>query len=207
MIVIEESAEAYSVRAADLELSFRRAIDRWQHFVSLRPHSSLQWLLASDEGTPADDVPESPALQDLRFEKLADGVFEFQLLGQAGRAVYSAAVRFDGNARLIDFDICARGRSADSPLCTVSRYLIAGGGAASARPQREGALVVLLGGEPGVELSPVPIAGIPPTDCRLIGEGLHRRIAAGHLGSTRSDTPRKPANVRWRYRIALAGHP
>jgi hypothetical protein len=207
MIVLEESAEAYTVRGAGLEISFRRSVDRWQHFVSLRTHGRSLLLLASDEGTPADEVPGSPALQDLRFEKLSDDIFEFQLLGQAGKGVYSAAVRFDGKVQAIDFDLCARGRSADSSVCTVSRYQIAGDGAASVKPQPDGAPVVLFRGEPAVDLSPVPIEGIPATECLLVGEGLHRRIAAGCFGTTPSGARRKPANVRWRYRIALAGHP
>jgi hypothetical protein len=207
MIVFEESAEAYTVRGAELEISFRRAVDRWQHFVSLRTHGGSRCLLVSDEGTPADDVPGSPALQDLRFEKLSDDIFEFQLLGQAGKGIYSAAVRFDGSAQAIDFDICARGRSADSPVCTISRYQTAGNDTASANPQREGEVVVLYRGEPAVQLSPIPIAGSPATECRLIDEGLHRRIAAGWFGRTPSGVLRKPASVRWRYRIALAGRP
>jgi len=207
MIVLEEAAEAYTVRGASLEISFRRAVDLWQHFVSFRTHAGSQLLLASDEGTPAADVPDSPALQDLRFEKLSDEIFEFQLLGQAGKGFYSAAVRFDGKVQAIDFDLCARGCSADSSVCTVSRYEIAGDSAASVKPQQDGALVVLVRGEPAVDLSPVPIEGIPTTECQLIGAELHRRIAAGCFGSTPSDAPRKPASVRWRYRIALAGHP
>src|SRR5262245_14524250 len=102
MIVLEESAEEYTVRGAGLEISFRRAVDRWQHFVSLRMDGRSLLLLVSDEGTPADDVPDSPAFQDLRFEKLSDDIFEFQLLGQAGKGIYSAAVRFDGCVQVID---------------------------------------------------------------------------------------------------------
>jgi hypothetical protein len=207
MIVLEESAEAYSVRGADLEISFRRSVDRWQHFVSIRTNGETLPLLASDEGTGADDLLHSPALQDLRFEKLSDGIFEFQLLGQAGKGVYSAAVRFDGHAQAIDFDVCARGRFAESPLCTVSRYQIAQGGKTSTAKQQAGGLVVSCGGDRAVALSPVPIPGIPPTACRLIGDGNQQRIAAGCSGVTGSDAPQKVVSVRWRYRMALAGHP
>src|SRR5262249_27718650 len=146
---------------------FRRGADRWQHFVSRRTRGESLLLLASDEGSPADQVPGSPALQDLRFEKLSHGVVEFQLLGQAGKGIYSAAIRFDGGAQTIDFDFCARGRSADSPIGTASRYQISVDGAASAIPQPEGALIVRCHGEPGVVLSPVLMEGIPATECRL----------------------------------------
>jgi hypothetical protein len=207
MIVLEESAEAYSVRGADLEISFRRAVDRWQHFVSIRTNGETLPLLASDEGTPDVDLLPSPALQDLRFEKLSDGVFEFQLLGQAGKGIYSAAVRFDGHAQAIDFELCSRGRSTKAPLCTASRYQMAQGGTTSTAKQRANGLVVLCRGERGVVISPVPIPGIPPTECRLIGEGTQRQIAAGCFGIASSDAPQRPVSVRWRYRITLAGHP
>jgi hypothetical protein len=207
MIVLEESAETYSVRGADLEISFRRALDRWQHFVSIRMHGETIPLLASEEGTAGDDLLPSPALQDLRVEKLSDDAFEFQLLGQAGKGVYSAAVRFDGAAQVVDFDLCARGRSAESPLCTASRYQIAPENNVVAVQQRSGELIMSCGGDRAVVLSPVPIPGIPSTECRLIGEGTQQRIAAGCSGVTGSDAPQKSVSVRWRYRIALAGHP
>ena len=207
MIVLEESAEVYTVRGANLEISFRRAVDRWQHFVSIRGRTESFSLMASVEGIPTDEVPGSPALQDLLCENLSDSVVEFQLLGQAGKGVYSAAVRFDGQSQVIDFDMYARGRAADSPVCTMSRYQMAADGTASAQPQREDGLIIRYRGEPGVDLSPVAIAGMPATECRLIGEESHRRIAAGCFGIPGSVAPHKPVSVRWRYRIALAGHP
>ena len=175
--------------------------------MSIRGRTESFPLMVSVEGLPTDEILASPALQDLRFEKLSDVVVEFQLLGQAGKGIYSAAVRFDGQSQAIDFDMCARGRAADSPVCTMSRYQIAADGSASAPPQREGGLIVRYRGEPGVDLSPVPIAGMPATECRPIGEGSHRRIAAGRFGIPGSVAPHKPVSVRWRYRIALAGHP
>src|SRR5579863_112314 len=94
MIVLEKSADAYSLRDADFELSYRYLGDRWQHGISVQHDGQWRPLLTSQEGSATDDVPPSPPLQDLRFEQLADGVFEFQLLGQSGKGVYSAAVRF-----------------------------------------------------------------------------------------------------------------
>jgi hypothetical protein len=207
MIVLEESAEAYTLRSADLEINFRHIGDRWQHIISVRRNGESLPLIASDEGTPSDDPLPSPALQDLRVEILSEDAFEFQLLGQAGKGVYSAAVRFDGRGQAIDFDLCARGRSAESPFCTASRYQMVRGGKALTAQQRASGMVVLCRGERGVALSPVPIPGIPLTECRLIGEGTQERIAAGCFGITRSDMPHKPVSVRWSYRIALAGHP
>jgi hypothetical protein len=207
MIVLEESAEAYTLRSADLEITFRHIGDRWQHFISVRRDGEPLPLIVSDEGIPGDNLLTSPALQDLRVERPSDGILEFQLLGQAGKGVYSAAVRFDGRAQAIDFDLCARGRSAESPFCTASRYQLVRGGKTSTANQRASGLIVLCRGEQGVVLSPVPIPGILATECRLIGEGTQQRIAAGCFGITRSDAPQKPVSVRWRYRITLAGHP
>ncbi len=96
MTVVEESAQNYTLRAADIQISFRYIGDRWQHFISVRRDGDWLLLLASEEGTSAGRALPSPALQDLRFEKLDDDVFEFQVLGQAGHGVYSAAVRFGG---------------------------------------------------------------------------------------------------------------
>jgi hypothetical protein len=207
MIVIEESAEAYILRSADLEITFRHVGDRWRHFISVRRAGESLPIITSDEGNADDDLLPSPALQDLLVEKVSDEVFEFQLLGQAGKGVYSAAVRFDGREQVIDFDLCARGRSAESPLCTASRYQIVQGGKASTAQQRASGLVVSFRGDRAIALFPVPISGNPPTECRLIGEGTQQRIAAGCFGITTSDAPQKPVSVRWRYRITLAGHP
>ena len=87
MILLKKSADAYSLRDADFELSFRHVGDRWQHCISVRQHGEWCPLLTSEEGQPTDDVPPSPPLQDLHFEDLGDGIFEFQLLGQSGQGV------------------------------------------------------------------------------------------------------------------------
>src|SRR5436190_24097451 len=126
MIVLEKSADAYSLRDADVELSFRHVGDRWQHCVSVRRDGKWLPLLTSDEGAPTDNIPPSPPLQDLRCEQIDDCIFEFQMLGQSGKGVYSSAVRFDASTHTIDFDLCARGRSRETPLCTASRYVLAG---------------------------------------------------------------------------------
>src|SRR5262245_43247822 len=69
MIECAHSAEAYSLRTTGLAMEFRHLGDRWQHSVSIQRHGEDQLLLISDEGTPADQVLPSPALQDLRLEK------------------------------------------------------------------------------------------------------------------------------------------
>ena len=206
MIVLEKSADAYSLRDADIELSFRHVGDRWHHCISVRHHGGWFPLLTSEEGAPTDDVPPSPPLQDLRIEQPADGIFEFQLLGQSGKGVYSAAVRFDDAVRTIDFDLCARGRSQETPLCTASRYVLPGNDLLPHVRQQPAVLVLLPGGGRSVEIASVPIADSPRSECRLTTVHNVRRIAAGCFAIMGSDLPGKGFSVRWRYRMTLAGH-
>jgi hypothetical protein len=203
MIVLEKSADHYSLRDADLELSFRHVGDRWQHCVSVRHDGQWRPLLTSEEGSPADDVPPSPPFQDLRFEQLAERVCEFQLLGQSGKGVYSGAVRFDGGSGTIDFDLCARGRSKETRLCTASRYVLAAEDLLPQVQQDGGLLALFVCGGRSVEIEAVPIKDCPRTECRLMTVDNVRRIDAGCFEST--DLPGKVLSVRWRYRMNMAG--
>ena len=207
MIVLNKSADAYSLRDADIELSFRHVGDRWQHCISVRQHDEWFPLLTSEEGQPTDDTPSSPPLQDLHFEELGDGIFEFQLLGQSGQGVYTAAVRFDGADRTVDFDLCARGRSQAAPLCTTSRYVLAGDNLLPVVRQVSAAVVTLPLGRRSVDMAPVPIADSPPSECRLITAQNGQRIDAGCFDIMRSDVVGKGYSVRWRYCMTLVTHP
>ncbi len=207
MIVVEESAEAYVVRGADLEIAYRHLGDRWQHRISVRHGGRSIPLLVSEEGRPDGDELPSPALQDLRLEMLADNLFEFQLLGQARKGVYSAAVRLDATAQTIDFDVCARGPSRESPLCTFSRYVLAGSAEARNVHQSGTVLIVEQHALRGLEVSPVAIAGQPAAECRSMTAETVRRIAVGCSRPKGSDVTNKRISVRWRYRMALAGQP
>jgi len=206
MIVLEKSADAYSLRDADFELSYRYLGDRWQHGISVQHDGQWRPLLTSQEGSATDDVPPSPPLQDLRFEQLADGVFEFQLLGQSGKGVYSAAVRFEGASRTIDFDLCARGRSIETPVCTSSRYILAGVDwlpqVRQERVRHEPAPLVLFpSAGRSVQIAPVPVPGSPRCECRVTTVDNMRRIDAGCFEIV--DLPGKGLSVRWRYRMSL----
>jgi hypothetical protein len=205
MIVLEKSADAYSLRDADFELSFNYVSDRWHHRVSVRHHGEWHPLLTSEEGVPTDDVPPSPPLQDLRFEQLANRIFEFQLLGQSGKGVYSAAVRFDGGTGTIDFDLCARGRSKDSPLCTASHYVLPGDKLLPHIQQLEDSIVLISVGGRAIDMAAVPIADSPRSECRLTTVQHVRQIDAGCFGILGSDLPGKGFSIRWRYRMTLAG--
>lgn len=208
MTLVEETAETYTLSAADIQISFRYVGDRWQHFVSVRRDGDWLRILTSEEGSSERRALPSPALQDLRFEKLDDDVFEFQVIGQAGHGVYSAAVRFDGKSQEIDFDLCARGRSSDSPLCTESSYILSvGHESASVENLQPHSLVVQMHGGPAIEISPVQVPENPTTACRVLDEDSVRKIVAGSSGVTRPNATNKGISIRWRYRIAPFGHP
>jgi hypothetical protein len=204
MIDCEVSAEAYTLRSADLEISFRHVGDRWQHSISI-PRVGAAWsLLTSDEGTPGELVLPSPALQDLRLEKLSDEIYEFQLLGQAGKEIYSAAIRLDGATQSINFDLCARRRSIDAALCTASRYRLADAGDSLTLQALENRWLILRRGERALEMAPLSIPGHPDSQCQSFGEGPARRLATGHFGEMGSDAVHKGVSVRWQYRISFS---
>lgn len=206
MIELEKSAEAYTVRAADMEISFRYLGDRWQHVVSLRQSGIWFPMITSREGSPADDTASGPALQDLRFEGLKDEIFEFQLLGQARSDVYSAAVRFDCAAAVIDFDICARGRASDGPLCTASSYQAADGEHVPRVEQRQDSVMVVPHEGRALVIAPVSIPDNPPSECRLVSDIGGWRITAGAAEITGSVPIQRARTIRWRYRMTIAGH-
>src|SRR5258708_6569809 len=202
MIVVEKSADAYTLRGANLELSFRHVGDRWQHCVSVLNHGEWFPFLTSEEGTPADKVPPSPPFQDLRFEQFADEVFEFQLMGQSGKGVYSAAVRLDGAASAIDFDLCARGRFGET-LCTASRYVLADDQLLPKVQQLPTAVVLYPRGGQSVEITPIPVEGSPDSECLLTAIQNERRIDAGCIDFTGTGVQGKGFSVRWRYWMIL----
>jgi len=204
MIQCEQAAEGYTLRTAGLSISFRHVGDRWQHSISIDRDGAARPVLTSDEGWPGDALLPSPALQDLRLEKLADDVYEFQSLGQAGKEVYSAAIRMDGTAQTISFDICARRRATDTPLCTASRYRLDAVDDSTTLQPCENRWLLLMRGEPALELSPISIPGHPDSQCRVSGEGGAMHLAAGHFGETGSDAATSGVSVRWQYRIGLS---
>lgn len=204
MIEMEKSAEAYTVRAADMEISFRYLGDRWQHVISLRQSGIWFPLITSREGSPADDAASGPALQDLRFEGLKDHISEFQLLGQARSDVYSAAVRFDCAAGVIDFDVCARGRASDGPLCTESSYQAADVEQLPRVEQRQDSVMVALHEGRVLVITPVSIPDNAPTECRLVSDIGGWRITAGAADVTGSNPIPRPRTIRWRYRMTIA---
>jgi hypothetical protein len=189
-----------------LELAFTHIGDRWQHRVSVRSNGRWLPLLISEEGAANAEGLPSPAFQDLRCEELAGGAFEFQLLGQAGKSIYSAAVRFDDGTQTIDFDVCARAPTMKSHISTKGHYLLMDDDSALDIEQRAGSLIVLRAAR-GIEIKPVTISGNPPGECRSIKDGPVRRIVAGCFEAPASGGCGRGVGVRWRYQMTPVGSP
>lgn len=198
MVLVERSVEKYLLRQDDLEISYRYTGDRWRHDVSILCPDGREIMVASEEGTDAAGRLTSPALQDLRLEELGSGIFEFQLLGQGNSAIYSAAVRFDGPARLIEFDYCARAAKSGATACTASRYRICGEKlAVEERPPFALALIPRQG--PAIELASCGNDVSSKTECRCIDGGRGPIVVIGACAVPESESHK--TNVRWRYTL------
>lgn len=201
MIELEKAADQYVLRDDDLEFSFRFVGDRWQHEVRVRCENAWNPLLTSLEGNPADSGLPSPAFQDLRFEQPAEGVYEFQLMGQSGKGVYSAAVRFDAAQRMLDFDLCARAPDAYPGLCTVSTYCTPVMDPVPGVRLDGGSAIIGTPGYGSLKIVPVPIPGSPASECRLTGETGWRRLTVGCFGVEAANFSGKTRSIRWRQQI------
>jgi len=203
MIDLEKSSDVFILRGDHLAISFLHVGDRWQHRVG--GHDGENWLpiLTSEEGAADSAATGGPVLQDLRCEELAGGAVEFQGLGQAGRAFYSAAIRFDSAAQSIDFDLCVRAPGIPGQFAMVSRYLVADG----ATVQRRADLLVVSRGRVAVAVEPVAIPGNTQGECCLIIDGAVRRIVAGCVEAPEPIACGKGVSVRWRYQMRLPGSP
>ena len=207
MNALEKSAETYTVRDSNIEICFRYASDRWCHRVATNRNGRWYPLLESEEGRADDNDLPSPALQDLRFEEVRDRVFEFQLLGQAGKEIFSAAIRFDGEARTIDFDLCARSRAMTFPACTHSQYVLASGVECPMVDRQPSSLSLQPDGESGLIIAALSIADGPVGECRLFDSSPVQRIGVGCFGGSGPETTRRGVSIRWRYQMTLAGNP
>ena len=199
MVLVERSAEKYLLLNDELAISYRYTGDRWRHDISVLCPDGREITVASDEGADAAGRLTSPALQDLRLEELGNGVFEFQLLGQGNSAIYSAAVRFDGPARRIDFDYCARAAKSGATVCTASRYRICGENlAVEERPPF--ALALILGQGPAIEFASCGNDAPSKTECRCIDDGTSPLVVIGACAVPETESPK--TNIRWRYTLS-----
>jgi hypothetical protein len=198
MSVVESSSEVYVLRRHQIELSFHHMGDRWQHQISVLCARDWRILISSEEGSDSSGRLVSPPLQDLRLEELGDGVFEFQLLGQAASGVYSAAVRFNGSTRKIEFDVCARGLKPGAALCMATRYQAGDKDWLAIEPRPAGGLALIPRHGPEIELAPVA-DDAPGTECRCLDQGAVRTLIAGSSDGF-DEQPTK--NFRWRYGLS-----
>jgi hypothetical protein len=189
-------------------LRFEYRVDRWGHDVSLVNSDGDEAVLeqivcwSSVEGAPEDAAPPSPAFQDLRWEPLDPPsseqgrsdrnpdereMGEFQLFGQCGRQVYSAAIRC--SAGQIDFDLCVRVRGGE-PFQPQSTYqLPAGLITGDASPVSEA-----LGRKLRLDVVSIPNESV--ATCRF-GSSDRLIVATEPVPLP----PRKSHTLRWRYRI------
>lgn len=203
MLDIERSPETLGVRSEHVDLTFRYVRDRWHHEFSVYEADGWWTLLRSIEGLAEDLIPASPALQDLRLEQLSDQVFEFQGMGQAGSAIYSAAIRMDLAALEVAFDLCVRGKRVGSSIRAQSHYEIP---SAISVSESNGSAMIVTVSDTRLAVSPIQIEGQQACECKMMESEL-RQIAAGCLSADAYGADLKARSLRWGYRFSLAGLP
>lgn len=117
---IVHSATHYCVTTSRFTLEWELVADRWHHRLMLAGAGAV--CLISVEGTPEEAVPASPAFQDLWFERLSDEQCEFQMMGQAGQAIFSGAIRVSEPLGQLEFDLCSRRKKEGVDVCCRSTY-------------------------------------------------------------------------------------
>lgn len=197
MLEIEKSAGAYVARCGELLLKFEYSTDRWRHELAIRRNGGWQALLSSKEGAADDALPPSPAFQDLRLEPISDEISEFQLFGQAGKGIYSAAVRFDGYSGTITFDVAARANRAGAEIHDGSHYEVPP--AVSFSPTGDGGTFALQGDQVGVRLTSRCQLLYAPSDPPLVLIRQHEADKSGVFQTVQ--------NARWQYQFGLAPLP
>lgn len=141
----------------------------------MRSQGDWQPVLATVEGTPADEWPASPPFQSLHVEARDDGRTLALLVGMAGHSHWSASVEIDAAARCVRFDVAARVRThRPGPLTSSYRTTAA---------QRD----------PHTALRVEPGQRFGPTHLEQSGEQI--AIVA------RSTSDECPQTVRWDYRL------
>lgn len=203
-MLLQSSSQHFVIRSGDLEVRFLLADDRWRHVLAVRDGACERILLESEEGAPgAGDAP-SPPFQDLHLEDLGGDIHEFQLLGQAGHAVYSAAIRCEGQTERVSFDIFGRAKRVEGRCSACSTYRLPADVAIVAA---EADRLWLRSGRTDWELSTWTT---PRTAAaRLVAESKNpRRIA---VWATAQPAPNSgeatPLGIGWQYGVHRLGGP
>jgi hypothetical protein len=98
------------LRVGDLGVRFRFQKDRYAHEILLANGDKWTTVLASVEGSSADDWPASPPLQSLHVESRPGNGQVALLVGMAGHSHWSMSVELDPAAARITFDVACRTR-------------------------------------------------------------------------------------------------
>ena len=205
-IEVEQTADRFVLTAETLRLELSRTTDRWQHRISARPAVSEPWhlLLSSVEGKSDEHSPPSAALQDCFLQEIATGIQELQLLGQAGKNVYSAAIRMDEGKQEIGFDFCLRTPVAAGVPEVLSTYELAPEVARSSSLTESGVGLVMLlseGFQPEFEM--VLASGSLPGQAALQFEMSHSCLQVSGSSATELGVSSGRRSLRWRYRLRL----
>lgn len=191
------------MESGPLRLTFDKSLgDRWQHSIDVRIGGDWRLLLASVEGTADETDPPSPAFQDLRLEIIDPQTAEFQLFGQAGRRVYSSAVRFDGSRGEIDFDVCCRLPSQLIGVPVISSYICPSGcSEVSATEESEPTRLHLPPHPLEIELPALP--NQKSAGWRFTAETSPPVVQLGCFDVASPAAPTSMLTIRWRYVIRL----
>lgn len=195
---VEQSADLNALQTCDLQLTFRYERDRWRHELSVRGESGWQTVLMSIEGLPDQVLPPSPSFQDLRLERIDDETAEFQLFGQAGKAVYSAAVRFNGRSQSISFDVAARAQQERAERSATSQYDLSPPVVVSTHGPSNRISLSAGCGALIVSASRPEISG--PNSLRTETGPGRSLVIEGHSAAT-SGNAVPPRNARWQYAV------
>ncbi len=191
MFQIERSADRVQVGFSNLVVVFELTGDRWSHYLEQKNGGSGR--LCSLEGGADESEPCSPAFQDLWFEPLGADTCEFQMMGQAGQAIFSGAIRMDAQSGKVDFEICARRKKPAARVGMTSTYRIVpetqttSGGPNAGRDVWQ------------IESLPVPGNEAPATPPVITAED--GRIVAGYCEQTGCAPGDSLKQIRWRYQI------
>jgi hypothetical protein len=202
---IVQTQELVQLTAGNLRLEFSRQPDRWRHVVLVQTAmTGWQPWWESREGATDDPNPASPALQDCFLQEIDAGTQEVQLLGQAGKNVYSAAIRFGGERQEIDFDLCLRLPASAGVPEILSTYQTTRTDSLCTELD-ESERVCLLRESTGqvleiVLLTPLE-SKVPGSQLRLDRSAQRLEIPGAAAEGTPSGTSRR--SFRWRYRLRL----
>lgn len=205
MMKLERSPGAYTIVCAGFQMQFVYREDRWQHRLLLGSETAERLLLASVEGTPDDARPPSPAFQDLFVEQPAPQICEVQLMGQAGRQIYSGVISIDGQHSLIDFDLCVVSKEPPGQEpAGHSRYQLADGVEISTSTSSSGeSLQTVRLQADGEQWELASFSSDEFTDLSLsVEKEPGQRLAEISLqGSTAGGFVQSRRNQRWRYTL------